>query len=101
MLCSLRPLGVGTSSRSAALAEIGSIPESRKRERSDLGILVSHEDGPCGDAPSRRRDLPELVAAWNRSQKEKPEIIITFHISINAEAGWWTHFPKVFFSILR
>ena len=91
MLCSLRPLGVGASSRSTALAEIGSIPESRKRERSDLGILVSHEDGPCGDAPSRRRDLPELVAAWNRSQKEKPEIIniITFHISI-AEIEEWT-----------
>ena len=60
------------ASRSAALAEIGSIPESRNRKRSDLGILVSHEDGPCGDEPSRRRDLLELVAAWNRSQKARP-----------------------------
>ena len=63
------------ATRYAALAEIGSIPESRKRERSDLGILVSHEDGPCGDAPSRRRDLPELVAAWNSSQKARAESI--------------------------
>ena len=55
--------------RSAALAEIGSIPESKKRNRTDLGILVSHEDEPCGDAPSRRLDLPELVAVWNRSQR--------------------------------
>ena len=64
--------------RSAALAEIGSIPESKikKRKRSDLGILVSHEDGPCGDAPSRSLDLPALVAVWNRSQKARPEIIL-------------------------
>ena len=40
-----------------------------------LGILVSHEDGPCGDAPSRKRDLPELVAAWNSSQKARAESI--------------------------
>ena len=50
---------------------------------------MSDEDGPCGEAPSRNLDLPELVAAWNRSQKEKPEIIITFHISI-AEIEEWT-----------
>ena len=61
---------------SAALAEIGSnIPESKKPNRIDLGILVSHEDGPCGDAPSRSLDLPELVAVWNRSQKARSEII--------------------------
>ena len=40
-----------------------------------MGIQVSHEDGPCGDAPSRSLDLPELVAAWYRSQKARPEII--------------------------
>ena len=40
-----------------------------------MGILVSHEDGPYGDAPSRSLDLPELVAVWNRSQKARPEII--------------------------
>ena len=52
------------ASRSAALAQIGSIPESRNRKRSDLGILlVSHEDKPYDDKPSRRRDLPELDAA--------------------------------------
>ena len=40
-----------------------------------MGILVSHKDGPRGDAPSRSLDLPELVAAWNSSQKARPEII--------------------------
>ena len=37
---------------------------------------MSDEDGPCGEAPSRSLDLPELVAAWNRSQKARPEIIV-------------------------
>ena len=50
-------------SRSAALAEIGSIPDSKKRKRVDLGTLVSHVDGPSGDAPSRSLALPQLVAA--------------------------------------
>ena len=36
---------------------------------------MSHVDGPNGDAPSRSLDLPELVAAWYRSQKARPEII--------------------------
>ena len=54
----------GHASRSAALAKIGSIPESnRNRKRSDLlGSLVSHEDGPCDDEASSKHDSAELGA---------------------------------------
>ena len=62
--------------------------ESKKRNRIDLGILVSHEDGPCGDAPSRSLDLPELVAVWNRSQKARPEIIAEME-DWTLSGDWW------------
>ena len=47
---------------------------------------MSHVDGPSGDAPSRSLDLPELVAAWYRSQKARAEIIA----EIIAEMEVWT-----------
>ena len=66
--------GLG-SQRAKTLAEIGLIPESRNWNRSDLDILVCHEDGPCDVDPSRSRALPELDASWNTSQKARAEII--------------------------
>ena len=41
----------------------------------------------CGDAPSRSLDLPELVAAWNSSQKARPEIIIIAEIDVWTLSG--------------
>ena len=45
-------------------------------------------DGPCGDAPSRSLDLPELVAAWYRSQKARPEIIAEME-DWTLSGDWW------------
>jgi len=77
------------ASRSAALAEIGSIPDSKKRKRVDLGILASHVDGPSEDAPSRSLALPELDAAWYRSQKLRPEIIAEMEDWTLSGDWWW------------
>ena len=49
---------------------------------------MSHEDGPYGDAPSRSLDLPELVAAWYRSQKARPEIIAEME-DWTLSGDWW------------
>ena len=45
-------------SKSAARAEIGSVPYSKYRNLSDLGILTCHAEGPCRVEPSRSRALP-------------------------------------------
>jgi len=54
--------------------------------------------GPRGAVPS--------AAAAQRHQQTSPRRLagstfLFLSCYINAEAGWWTHFPKVFFSIFN
>ena len=49
---------------------------------------MSHVDGPSEDAPSRSLALPELDAAWYRSQKLRPEIIAEME-DWTLSGDWW------------
>ena len=60
--------------------EAGKLIQRLKRFITMSGVI-------WGDAPSRSRDLPELVAAWNSSQKARPEIIIIAEIDVWTLSG--------------
>jgi hypothetical protein len=53
-----------------------------------------------------RGTVPSAATAQRHHSKRLHDVSLAAHffffpVTINAEAGWWTHFPKVFFSILR